>query len=96
MNIREFEDLIDGLGEDISCWPVVQRQAATELLACSDDACAVLEEARALREALRVAPVRAPVGLAESIVAAALRINAAPSHANDEALATPADAIHPG
>jgi hypothetical protein len=96
MNIRELEDLIDRLGEDISCWPGLQRQAAAELLVSSDDARALLEEARALREMLTVPPVRAPAGLADRIVAAAFRINAAPSRADDEALATPADVIHPG
>jgi hypothetical protein len=96
MDVKEFEDLIDRLGEDISQWPDVQRQAATELLANSAEACALLEEARVLRDALTAPAVRAPAGLADRIVAAAIRSNPAPSHAEDEAQPTPADAIHPG
>jgi len=33
MDVSEFEDLIDRLGEDMSHWPDGQRVAAEELLA---------------------------------------------------------------
>jgi hypothetical protein len=96
MDVKELEDLIDRLGEDISRWPDAQRQAATELLVYSNDARALLEEARVLRAALTAPPVRAPAGLADRIVAAALRMDVAPPRTEDEALATPADATQPG
>ena len=52
MDVREFEDLIDRLGEDISQWPDVQRRAAADLLAASPDAARLLSEARLIRQAL--------------------------------------------
>jgi len=91
MDVREFEDLIDRLGEDVSRWPdAQQRQAATDLLACSEDARVLLEEARVLREALSAPAVSAPEGLADRIVAAAMRL------AEEEELAVPVDATQPG
>lgn len=74
MDVREFEDLIDRLGEDFSLWPDVQRLAAVDLLATSATAQAVLEEARALRSALATPIVSAPAGLADRIVLAASRL----------------------
>lgn len=71
MDVREFEDLIDRLGEDMSSWPDASRHAATELLAVSAEARSRLEEARTLRAALAGPAIRAPSGLAERIVAAA-------------------------
>ncbi|MGJ4944865.1 hypothetical protein ACQR1W_30175 [Bradyrhizobium sp. HKCCYLS1011] len=94
MDVREFEDLIDRLGEDLSGWPEAQRQAAVELLASSPEANALLEEARTLRQALSAPPVRAPAGLADRIVAAAGRTKtAAPA---EEQPVQAADASHPG
>jgi len=91
MDVRQFEDLIDRLGEDFSRWPdPQQRQAATELLACSKDARALIEEARVLREALSAPAVGAPDGLADRIAAAARRL------AEEEELVVPVDAIQPG
>ena len=95
MDVREFEDLIDRLGEDVSCWPDEQRQGATELLASSPEARALLEEACVLRRALSAPVVRAPAGLADRIVAAAGRLKA-PQPAEDEAVEAAADAPHPG
>jgi hypothetical protein len=74
MDVREFEDLVDRLGEDISRWPDAQREAAASLLSSSMEAAAVLAQARILREALAVPPVRAPAGLADRIFAAASRL----------------------
>ncbi|MBH5384781.1 hypothetical protein [Bradyrhizobium diversitatis] len=75
MDVTEFEELIDRLGEDLSLWPDDRRLPAEELLSRSSAAQALLEEARALRLALAAPPVRAPAGLADRIVAAAARMN---------------------
>ena len=61
MDVTEFEELIDRLGEELSLWPDDRRLPAEELLAQSSAAQAVLEEARALRSAFAAPPVRAPV-----------------------------------
>ncbi|CCE00043.1 hypothetical protein [Bradyrhizobium sp. STM 3809] len=90
MDVGEFEDLIDRLGEDLSCWPAEQRQAAADLLVSSAAANELLSKARVVREALSTPPVRAPAGLTARILAAASRSTA------DEAAAAPADAHHPG
>ncbi|MBR0840347.1 MULTISPECIES: hypothetical protein [Bradyrhizobium] len=74
MDVIEFEELIDRLGEDLSLWPDDRRLPAEELLSRSSAAQALLEEARALRLALAAPPVRAPAGLADRIVAAAARM----------------------
>jgi hypothetical protein len=71
MDVSEFEDLIDRLGEDLTPWPEDRRLAAEALLADSSEARALHEEAKALRAALAAQPVRAPAGLADRIVAAA-------------------------
>lgn len=74
MDVTEFEELIDRLGEDISLWPDDRRLPAEELLSRSSAAQALLEQARALRLALAAPPVRAPTGLADRIVAAAAKM----------------------
>jgi len=74
MDVTEFEELIDRLGEDLSLWPDDRRVPAEELLARSTAAQALLEEARTLRRALAAPAVRAPAGLADRIVAAAARM----------------------
>ena len=74
MDVTEFEELIDRLGEDLSLWPDDRRLPADELLARSSAAQAMLEEARALRRALAAPPARAPAGLADRIVAAAAKM----------------------
>jgi hypothetical protein len=84
MDVSEFEDLIDRLGEDMSRWPEVYRLAAGELLASSCEARAFLEEARTLRLALGGPPVRAPAGLADRIVTAAAKLNAETPRAEDD------------
>jgi hypothetical protein len=73
MNVVEFEDLLDRLGDDITRWPAAQQQAASVLLVDSAEARDLLHEARALRGLLSGAPVRAPSGLADRIVDQALR-----------------------
>jgi hypothetical protein len=68
MNITEFEDLLDRLGEDMSTWPAPLQQAAAVLLGSSDQARGLLEETRLMRQALAGTPIRAPAGLADRIV----------------------------
>ena len=92
MDVSEFENLIDRLGEDLSRWPEVQRLAAGELIACSREAKLLLEQARTLRQALAAPPVRAPAGLADRIVAAAGKLDAETPTAKGEAVADSADA----
>jgi hypothetical protein len=96
MDVSEFEDLIDRLGEDMSRWPEGQRVAAQELLASSRDAQALLEEARTLRRALARSPGRAPAGLADRIVSAAAKLNAEALRAEDETASDPARVTHSG
>ncbi|MEY9878955.1 hypothetical protein [Bradyrhizobium sp. USDA 329] len=74
MDVTEFEELIDRLGEDLSLWPDDRRLPAEALLARSSAARALLEEARMLRRAFAAPPVRAPAGLADRIVAAAAKM----------------------
>lgn len=73
MDVAEFEDLIDRLGEDMSLWPEPQRVAAAQLLETSDQARTVLDAAEVLRRALSAPPIKAPAGLAERIVSAAMQ-----------------------
>jgi hypothetical protein len=68
MNITEFEDLLDRLGEDMSTWPAPQQQAAAVLLGSSDQARALMEETRLMRRALAGTPIQAPAGLADRIM----------------------------
>jgi hypothetical protein len=84
MDVAEFEDLIDRLGEDLSRWPDAPRLAAEHLLASSSEARARHEEARALRRALAGPPVRAPAGLADRIVTAASKLKAEPATPSSE------------
>lgn len=74
MDVRELEDLIDRLGEDLALWPDAQRAAAVDLLAASPEARTIVEEARTFRRALTSPVVRAPAGLADRIVLAASRL----------------------
>ncbi|NEW95814.1 hypothetical protein [Rhodopseudomonas sp. BR0G17] len=94
MDVAELEDLIDRLGEDPSRWPDDRRLAAERLLQESAAARALLAQARAVREALSAPPVRAPAGLADRIVAAAMRetakITAKTEPADDRAPSEPA------
>ena len=96
MDVSEFEDLIDRLGEDMSRWPDGERVAAEQLLASSGEARALLEEARTLRQALAGPPVRVPAGLADRIVTAAAKLNAEVSRADDETATDAAGVTHSG
>ena len=73
MKFEEFEDHLDRFGEDLTVWPPSAREAGIELLRDSAEAREIMEEAQALRRAMAaVAPVRAPAGLADRVVAEAL------------------------
>ncbi len=74
MDVTEFEELIDRLGEDLSRWPDDRRLPAEALLAQSSAAQALLDEARVLRQALAAPAIRAPKGLADRIVTAASKM----------------------
>jgi hypothetical protein len=89
MDVGEFEDLIDRLGEDLTRWPEDRRAAAEALLAVSSKAQALHDEAKALRRALAAPPVRAPAGLADRIVAAAARQKKAEQAASSEGKSEP-------
>lgn len=97
MDVSEFEDLIDRLGEDLTRWPEDRRLAAEALLANSSEARAFHEEAKTLRAALAAPPVRAPPGLANRIVAAASKQKAeqAASSSEGEPKSEPADVKQP-
>ncbi|SMX57466.1 conserved hypothetical protein [Bradyrhizobium sp. ORS 285] len=90
MDVKEFEDLIDRLGEDVSQWPAEQREAASDLLATSSEAVRLVSGARLVREALASPPVRAPAGLAGRILAEAKRLTP------EEPASAAADAHQPG
>jgi hypothetical protein len=96
MDLNEFEDLIDRLGEDVSRWPESQRPAALRLIASSSAAKELLAQARTLREALAAPSVRAPAGLVDRIVVAAGKLKADAPPAKGEAVADPADAAQSG
>lgn len=73
MNCSEFQDAIGRLGEDLATWPLADRDGALALLAEEPGARALLDEAAKLRTALLARPaIRAPAGLADRIVRAAL------------------------
>jgi hypothetical protein len=87
MHVNEFEDLIDRLGDDMCRWPDAQRQAADLLLAASAEARALLREAHKLRAALSMPAIRAPAGLADRIVSAALAQKIEPPDDSEHATA---------
>jgi hypothetical protein len=72
MNVVEFEDLLDRLGDDLSTWPAGQRSEARVLLAQSAEANALLREAQEMRGLLARPPVSAPAGLADRIMTQAV------------------------
>jgi hypothetical protein len=79
MDVAEFEELIDRLGEDVRRWPSPAREAALALLQNSAAARDVLGRAEELRRLLAAPPdVKAPAGLADRIVANARRSEGRP------------------
>ena len=76
MDVAEFEDLIDSLGDNLAAWPPEKAAAAIDLLGISPEAREIRRQARALRQALDARPMpSAPAGLIGRIL--------------DEAAATP-------
>jgi hypothetical protein len=73
MDLAEFEDLLDRQGDDFSCWSSEQQRAALVLLADSNEAKALLQEAQAMRLLLSGAPIHAPKGFADRVVTQALQ-----------------------
>lgn len=71
LTLEGFRDLLDRFGGDLTSWPARERIAADALLAISTDAKALLAETTAVDHALAAAP-KAPAGLSDRIVAAAL------------------------
>lgn len=75
MKIEEFEDYVDRFGEDVSSWPSPERERGRALLATSTAAQGVISQAKLLRAAISsAAPMRAPAGLADRIVAKAVAV----------------------
>lgn len=68
MDIPEFEDLLERLGDDLSTWPADRRDQAASLLRSSEQARAALAEAQQLRNALRSISTPAPAGLVDRIM----------------------------
>lgn len=58
MTLQRFTALADSYGADLARWPEEARGPARELLAISDEARALFDEARALDAALAVASAR--------------------------------------
>ena len=71
LTLEGFRDLLDRFGGDLTSWPARERVAADALLAISADAKALLAETAAVDSVLATPP-KAPAGLADRIVAAAL------------------------
>lgn len=71
LSLEGFQDLIDRFGGDLSTWPATDRTAADMLLSHSAEAQSLLATAQGLDAGLAATP-KAPAGLADRIVAAAL------------------------
>ena len=80
MNRSELQDAIDRHGEDLTAWPLADRESARHLLAREPESRSLFENAAAMRTALHAQPViRAPASLADRIVRAALTSSPAPT-----------------
>jgi hypothetical protein len=69
MTIVEFEDLLDRLGDDLSRWPAAQQAAGRALLAESEVARELLEEASVLRRMMTKPAAPAPRDLRDAVFA---------------------------
>lgn len=82
MRIEEFEDLLDRHGEDLSAWPVPDRDSGLALLRTSQEARDLVEEARSLRHAFGADSLPpAPPDLAHRVIANAIRSQEVPRRA---------------
>ena len=71
MTLERLDSLLAAYGADEAGWPADERQAAHELIAASDEARRLLEEARELDALLNAAPVEEPSAeLVERLMAA--------------------------
>jgi hypothetical protein len=68
MDVADFQDLLDRLGDDLSTWPDQSRHDAESLLRGSEAARTALAEAQGLRQILSPQPVTAPPGLIDRIM----------------------------
>lgn len=68
MEVADFQNLLDRLGDDLSSWPDQARHDAEALLQSSAPARSALAEARAVRALLAPQPVKAPSGLIDRIM----------------------------
>lgn len=71
LSLEGFRELLDRFGGELSRWPVRERASADALLEHSPEAQSLLAEALRLDACLAATP-KAPAGLADRIVAAAL------------------------
>lgn len=72
VTVDEFQHLLDRHGDNIDEWPADLRPSALALLSQSAEARRCLDEARALRQHLQATAPKAPAGLIDRILAAAL------------------------
>lgn len=75
MTPQEFQDLVDRLGEDIREWPRSAVGQARRLIAASDEAQDILEQAERLRRALTDMDPKAPCLFTEKVVAVAMAMD---------------------
>ena len=69
---EEFQDLVDRFGEEPSSWPTELREPAEELIDASEEARAIIAQARRLRKQLRNLGPAAPRCIVDRIVAIAV------------------------
>lgn len=75
MTPQEFQDLVDRLGEDIQEWPKSVVGEARRLVAASDEAQDILEQAERLRRMLTDMGHQAPCFFADKVVAVAMAMD---------------------
>lgn len=71
LTLEGFRDLLDRHGGDLAHWPAGEVASAIALIEASPEARALLDQAQRL-DATLASPPKAPPGLADRIVAAAL------------------------
>jgi hypothetical protein len=74
LELGEFEAALDRFGADLARWPEPDRQAAQELMERSEAARQLHAAMLAVEAGLRAPPPAAPKGLADRIVARALKL----------------------
>lgn len=70
--IAKLQAALDRYGADVERWPAELRTAALELVGNSEAGRVLIQKAQSLEAALRQ-PIKSPKGLADRIVAEALR-----------------------